>query len=74
MTLKSSEDEKPVIEARTNCFLRLPAVVEGAEFIVWVERFTKVMAQQQGPDDYTIVWPYGVTSAEARVTRSVLII
>ncbi len=65
--------EKKILEARTNCYLRLPAKVEGAEFTVPVKQFTEVMAQQQGPDDYTIIWQYGYSSAEAQVTRSVLI-
>ena len=78
MTLSSSNgSEKPVeneiFVARISCFMQLDATIEGAQFRVPIEQFTEVLAQEEGPDDFIIVWPYGVASAEARVPASVLI-
>jgi hypothetical protein len=70
---ESNGDPSPkIFTARILCDARLPAYVMGAEMKVPIRQYTEVLAQDGPNDTTTIFWPFGETTAESVVTRSIL--
>lgn len=50
---------------------RLRAQVMDAEMPIWIPKFTEVIAEHgPGPRDVTILWSYGLATAQAVIDRS----
>ena len=77
MSLQEVVVSKPlpssIFEAKVACDMKLPARVADAEFKVPIKKFTDVLAEDRGADGVLIMWSYGLGTAEAMVTHSVLL-